>query len=338
MREVSQNKYLKYKLSPSKSAGLIPVIMFLFFGVLAGKDCLFAQAEEKAKITVEHIVIEDYEGVRLSHPSRLFHDSWRRETYVVDSGNNRILIYAHDFFPLMTINRAQGIESPVAVALDSEGNLFVTQSRTQKYPKGRLSMLNASFRWERDIPLEGFEGADDFIPHNVACHKNGSLYVTARDFPGVAVLGNDRKFSHLLAPVDSLGGTTKKVLIRDVEIDDFGKVYLLSKEMGRVYVYDAQGNFLLKFGQKGGGPGKLSRARGLAVDSDNRRVYVVDYMRHTVLVYSMEGNFLFEFGGLGWSKGWLQFPNDICTDREGKVLIADMFNNRIQVFKIVTLK
>jgi hypothetical protein len=52
----------------------------------------------------------------------------------------------------------------------------------------------------------------------------------------------------------------------------------------------------------------------------------------------LEGAFLFEFGGLGWSKGWLQFPSDICVDREGHVLVADTFNNRVQVFKIVPFK
>ncbi len=331
-------KFLKYK--PSLPKRIVPVIiLFLLFCPLpADKDSVLAQAAKRQKINVLHVILEDYDGVRLSHPARLFYDPFRRETYVVDSGNNRILIYAHDFFPLMSIDKTDGIEFPIEPALDSKGNLFVTQSPTKKYPSGRLSVFNASFRWKRDILFEGFEGADGFVPCHVAVSKNDFLYLTGRGYPGVVILDKDGKFSHTLSPVDSFAGSTIKAKISDVEIDDLGNIYLLSEEVGRVYVYNAQEKFLLKFGQKGGGAGKFSRPRGLTVDSRNKRIYVVDYMRHTVSVYSLKGKFLFDFGGLGWSKGWLQFPSDICVDGEGNVLVADTFNNRVQAFKIVPLK
>jgi DNA-binding beta-propeller fold protein YncE len=290
------------------------------------------------KISVPHIILEDYDGIRLSQPSRLFYDPFRREIYVVDAGNNRILIYAHDFFPLMSLDVNEGIKFPIGMALDSKGNFFVTQAPTKKYPNGRLSVLNASLRWERDLRFEGFKGANTFIPRNIACNKHDFLYVTGKEYPGVVVLDKDGKFSHLFLPVDLFEGQSTKASICDIEIDDAGKIYLLSEEIGRIYVYDTQEKFLLQFGQKGGSTGKLSRPRGLAVDRLNNRIYVVDYMRHTVSVYSLEGKFLFEFGGLGWSKGWLQFPGDICVDRAGNVLVADTFNNRVQVFRIVSLE
>jgi DNA-binding beta-propeller fold protein YncE len=62
-------------------------------------------------------------------------------------------------------------------------------------------------------------------------------------------------------------------------------------------------------------------------------MYVVDYMRHTVSAYDKEGKYLFEFGGLGWGEGWFQYPRDIAVDSSGRILIADTFNNRIQVFQ-----
>ena len=40
----------------------------------------------------------------------------------------------------------------------------------------------------------------------------------------------------------------------------------------------------------------------------------------------------FEFGGKGWARGWFQYPNDIAVDTLGNVLVADTFNNRVQVF------
>jgi DNA-binding beta-propeller fold protein YncE len=119
-----------------------------------------------------------------------------------------------------------------------------------------------------------------------------------------------------------------------VEIGAAGKIFLLSEDLGRVYVYDHKENFLVKFGEKGGSSGKLSRPRGLGVDRKKGIVYVIDYMRHAGNVYSDKGRFLFEFGGKGWAKGWFQFPSDIVVDTLGNVLVADTFNNRVQVLRM----
>ena len=61
-------------------------------------------------------------------------------------------------------------------------------------------------------------------------------------------------------------------------------------------------------------------------------MYVVDYMRHTITVYNRDGTFIFEFGGLGWGEGWFQHPGDLAVDNEGRIIVADTFNQRVQVF------
>jgi DNA-binding beta-propeller fold protein YncE len=91
---------------------------------------------------------------------------------------------------------------------------------------------------------------------------------------------------------------------------------------------------LFSFGQKGGSSGKASRPRGLALDQNRQLIYVVDYMRHTILVYSFDGNYLTEFGGLGYSEGWFYYPNDIAVDDQGRSIIADYFNHRVQILEM----
>jgi DNA-binding beta-propeller fold protein YncE len=125
----------------------------------------------------------------------------------------------------------------------------------------------------------------------------------------------------------------KKAKLTSVTLDKAGRIYLLSEEEGRVYVYDENRNFLFKFGEKGGSSGKLSRPKAIGIDNRNGRMYVVDYMRHTINVYDKDGKYLFEFGGLGWGEGWFQFPIDLTVDPTGRILIADLFNHRIQVFQ-----
>jgi len=236
-----------------------------------------------------------------TYPSKLFVDSVMKEIYVTDSGHGRILVYTHDFYPLLCIGESDGIESPIGLAVDPEGSLFVAQSSGSKQKRARISVLSPSLKWKKDIFFEGVEGPNSFNPKNIAISKTGRLYVAGNNFCGVVVLNKDGTFSHLLTPVDSLGkGEEQKATICDVEIDSSGRIYLLSEDMGRIYVYDDKENFLSKFGTKGGSSGKLSRPRGLAVDDLNKRIYVIDYMRHTANAYSEDGRFLFEFGGRGW--------------------------------------
>jgi DNA-binding beta-propeller fold protein YncE len=109
-------------------------------------------------------------------------------------------------------------------------------------------------------------------------------------------------------------------------------MYLVSEDLGRIYVYDENKKIILKFGEKGGSSGKLSRPKAIAVDNRNERMYIVDYMRHTVTVYNREGEYIFEFGGMGWGEGWFQHPLDIDVDNKGRLLVADLFNHRVQVF------
>ncbi len=288
-----------------------------------------------AKITCIQIIQEDYEGLKISYPNEVLVDSVKKEIYVFDTGKSRILIYASDFYPLLSINKTHGINSPTGLAIDSEGYLFITQARSKGNKNGIISVLNPSLGWKKDIYFKGFEGADDFAPSNIAISKRGYLYVTGSSYHGVVVLDRDGTFSHLLTPVDRLGKSSEeKATICDVEIDKKGNIYLLSEDMGRIYVYDSQERYLFKFGQKGGSTGKLSRPRGIAVDSAGERIYVIDYMRHTANAYSGDGQFLFEFGGKGWGKGWFQYPTDIAVDTLGNVLVADTFNHRVQVLKI----
>jgi len=121
------------------------------------------------------------------------------------------------------------------------------------------------------------------------------------------------------------------VMVNNITRDADGHLFLLSEETSKVYVYGPNEELLFSFGQKGGSTGKMSRPRGIAVDENKKSIYVLDYMRHTILIFDLGGNYLFEFGGRGTSPLWFNFPADLAIDRQGRLLIADLFNNRVQV-------
>jgi DNA-binding beta-propeller fold protein YncE len=124
------------------------------------------------------------------------------------------------------------------------------------------------------------------------------------------------------------------VLINFVTIDSAGKIYLLSNETGKVYVYGPDEDLLFSFGTKGGSPGQLSQPRAVAIDEQNELIYVADYMRHTILIYDQEGEYLFEVGGRGTEPGFFNFPNAMLMNKHGQFVIADLFNGRVQVLEL----
>jgi len=273
-------------------------------------------------------ITEDEEGNKLFFPSFVFAEPFKNEIYIISQ--TKIIIYSKDFFPLFTLSKCNDIETPQGLTVDAYGNLYVAQGATKDNPRHRISVYNACLRWEHDIYLEGFDGAESFIPYRMAVDKKGNIYVSVAFFPGILILNNQGK----LLEVFSVEDGEKKVKVNNVTLDEMGRIYIVSEEEGHIYVYDENKKFLFKFGEKGGSTGKLSRPMGVAVDNRNGRLYVVDYMRHTVSIYDKEGKYLSEFGGLGWGEGWFQHPRDIAVDSEGKILVADTFNDRIQVFKV----
>jgi DNA-binding beta-propeller fold protein YncE len=273
-------------------------------------------------------ITEDEEGKKISFPSNIFVDPVTNEIYITDS-KGRVIIYTSDFFPLFTLDRSKGIESPLSISLDKEGNLYILQSSTKESPKDRISVYNARLKWKRDIFLEDFEGVESFVPSHISVDKQGNIYLIGSAYTGVIVLSNQGLIKKIISPEED-----RKVTVANVTIDNKGRIYLVSETEGHIYVYDDKGNFLFKFGEKGGSSGKLSRPVAVGVDNLKERIYVVDYMRHTISTYNAkDGTYLFEFGGLGWGEGWFQHPKDIAIDLTGRILIADTFNDRIEVLQ-----
>jgi len=278
-------------------------------------------------VTYLDVIAEDEEGGKIHFPSFVFSDLISNEIYVISQ--TKIIIYTSDFFPVFTLSKKDGIETPQGLTVDAEGNLYVANSATKEDPRHKISVFNACFKWERDIYLKGFEGADSFMPCRLSTDKNGNIYVAGSYFSGILILNNQGELLEILSPEEE----GKKVKLDYVTVDKEGRIYLVSEEEGHIYVYDENRKFLFKFGQKGGSTGKLSRPKAVGVDNRNGRMYVVDYMRHAVNIYDKEGKYLFEFGGLGWGEGWFQYPRDIAVDSQGRIFVADTFNDRIEVFK-----
>ncbi len=124
------------------------------------------------------------------------------------------------------------------------------------------------------------------------------------------------------------------VQVAHVATDSEGHLYVLSEETSKIYVYSHTEELLFSFGQKGGSTGKMSRPKSLVVDEMKKALYVVDYMRHTILIFDLGGKFMYEFGGMGTGPGWFQYPVGLALNRQGNLIVADLFNQRVQILNV----
>ncbi len=293
-----------------------------------------ADSQGSGSVRSLHVIATDNSGVNLSYPSTIFYDIEGDEIYITDAAKGQVVIYATDYFPELAVGGGRGLQA-IYSAYVKNGKVYFCVGRSEDEPKGHIAVYNQALLPLKTIYFSGFPGAENFLPREMAIGNNGLIYVVGVNASAVKVLDQDGKYLREILPRDEVMGVLEKALIYSLHIGLDGRLYFLSEERGRVYVYDQEEAFLFKFGEKGGGEGKLARPRGISVDEKRGKVYIVDYLRHTASAYSTSGKYLFEFGGLGASRGWFNFPTDVTVDSHGHVLITDTFNNRVQVFKVV---
>jgi uncharacterized protein (TIGR03663 family) len=123
-----------------------------------------------------------------------------------------------------------------------------------------------------------------------------------------------------------------------IAVDAEGRSYVADTWNHRVQVFDAEGNFLTKwgfYGQTVTDARYFYGPRDIAVD-DQGQVYVTDTGNKRVVVFDGEGNLLDQWGQEGAMPGTFSEPVgiDVASQAEsrGNVYVADTWNQRVQVF------
>ena len=81
----------------------------------------------------------------------------------------------------------------------------------------------------------------------------------------------------------------------------------------------------------GNNAGQLYRPIDVTYLNDDN-ILVADERNHRIQQFNVQtGNSVKSFGKKGTGDGEFQNPNSVCVDEEGRVIVADFYNNRIQV-------
>jgi len=319
------------------TGSLFFLLTLLMTGVFRPTPGMTADPEKPGKkfsVRCVKIITRDECGDRLNYPASLHYDKYTEEIFVGCSGERQLVVFSQDFYPLVSAGRGRGVNAVRSCSSGPETIFICSKIMSddlQTPEKGIILTLNRALLPTGIIEFKGLPGKGDFFPLRARPVEKQMLVIgSGRD--GLLITDRKGNFISKIAPVLKVLGVPEKASLQSFTFDQQGRLYLLSENLGTIFVFSPNGQFLFRFGEKGGSSGKLSRPRGIAVLDRLQLIFVVDYMRHALNVYDFQGKYLFEIGGQGTRTGWFSFPSDVCVDGLDRIWIADTFNQRLQIF------
>ncbi|MDB5294115.1 MAG: pknD 3 [Phycisphaerales bacterium] len=165
-------------------------------------------------------------------------------------------------------------------------------------------------------------------PVGVSVGPDGNVYVPDTHYHRVMVYTPS---GQVVRQWGELGkGPGQFIYPTDVAFDEAGRAFVSEYgEHDRVQVFDAAGKYLFEFGGFGNGDGQFSRPQSLVIDKG--LVYVTDSCNHRLVVFRTDGTFVRNMGGVGSELGQFRFPYGMDLDADGRLVVCEFGNNRVQL-------
>lgn len=249
--------------------------------------------------------------------------------YVSDYAQFDVFVFDFQSKLFRKIARDEALQRPFGIALDADENLYVVEQA--KKGVHVFDRSGKSLRFFTDASLER--------PSGLAIDRaRRRLYVadtahTKSEVHNVKIFDLDGRFLGTLGKGKG-SGEGQFMFPTHLHVDAQGSVYVTDTLNSRVQVFDADGNYVKKFGERGNGWGMFDKPKGVATDSFGN-VYVVDSGWSNVQIFNQKGQVLLFFGGRGRYPGMLQNPTAIAVDRQNRIYVGDYLNHRIGVYQLV---
>lgn len=249
--------------------------------------------------------------------------------YVSDYGQSAVFVFDFTHQTVSRIGQGGVLAQPNGLALDGAGNLYVVESA-----KKGVSVFDPTgkpIRFITDPTIERPTGiAIDRVQGRVYVADTGHSSSTEQ-----LVKIFDLQGQRVGAVGRGKGGAEGQFLFPTyLAVDPRGHLYVTDTLNSRVQEFDAEGKFVMQFGERGSGWGMFDKPKGIALDSFGN-LYVVDSGWSNVQIFNPKGQILLFFGGRGPISGMLRNPTAIAIDKENRIYVGDYINHRVEVYQLV---
>jgi RHS repeat-associated protein len=212
--------------------------------------------------------------------------------------------------------------SPIAPALDGEGNVWVSDrgnNRIQKFsPKGSF------------IAAYGSEGAGNGqfkSPGGIDVNQStGNVYVSDAGNHRIEELSSTGAFIRAFGTE----GSGKLAEPGGLKVDSAGNVWVPDTSADKIVEFSSTGTFIAAYGKEGSGQVEFKRPSAIAISGEN--LYITDTSNHRVQELSNKGAYIRSFGINGSGSGELQEPEGIAVDSAGNLYVVDEPSGHVEEF------
>lgn len=234
--------------------------------------------------------------------------------------------------------------APEAVALDSQGNVYVADTENH-----RIQKFDATGKFLTQWGSKGIHNGQFESPGGIAVDRANNVYVADTFNNRIQKFDATGKFLGKWGTpcdlqsgkgcVDPDGPGPLKLgdgqfnLPIGIAFDRDGNLYVTDAFNHRVQKFDPTGKFLGSFGVFGSEDGQFNITAGIAIDKDGN-LYVSDNKNDRVQKFDPHGKFLGKFGGPGAADTQMRRPYHVAVDSSNRIYVTDQGHDRIQVFDV----